>query len=399
MRELSVAEQRYQAVLAVISDGLSISQVASKVGVSRQTLHSWLARYEAEGLQGLIDRSHRPGSCPHQMPAQVEAALLELRRSRPYWGPRRLVFELSRRGVRPVPSESAAYRALVRAQMIDPHLRDRRSRKWKRWERGAPMELWQMDVVGGFALADGTSAKALTGIDDHSRLCVCAKLMARERTRAVCDGLRAALGTYGAPVQILTDNGKVFTGRFNHPPVEVLFEAICREHGIDHLLTQPRSPTTTGKIERFHRSLRAEFLSDREPFANLKVAQQALDEWVIFYNTTRPHQALQMATPNSRFTFETVAADPAVALPAEQGLSAERTGSDWVSRRVTSNGVVSVSWQQVSLGRHYAGSRCDVHVDGALLRFYIGDVLVKTAARNSNGEVRNKRALRTRTGP
>jgi transposase len=208
MRELSVAEQRYQAVLAVIGDGLSISQVASKCGVSRQTLHSWLARYEEAGLEGLIDRSHRPASCPHQMPAEVEAALLELRRSRPYWGPKRLVFELAKRKVSPVPSESAAYRALVRAQMIDPHLRDRRSRKWKRWERAAPMELWQMDVVGGFPLADGTSAKALTGVDDHSRMCVSARLMTRERTRAVCDGLRAALGTYGAPEQILTDNSQ-----------------------------------------------------------------------------------------------------------------------------------------------------------------------------------------------
>jgi transposase len=130
MRELSVAEQRYQAVLAVISDGLSISQVASKVGVSRQTLHSWLARYEAEGLEGLVDRSHWPARCPHQMPADVEARLVELRRSRPYWGPRRLVFELAKRRVTPVPSESAAYRALVRAGMIDPSLRDRRSRKW-----------------------------------------------------------------------------------------------------------------------------------------------------------------------------------------------------------------------------------------------------------------------------
>jgi transposase len=107
MRELSVAEQRYQAVLAVISDGLSICQVASKVGVSRQTLHAWLARYEAEGLDGLKDRSHRPAWCPHQMPAQVEAVLLELRRSRPYWGPRRLVFELAKRQVTPLPSESA----------------------------------------------------------------------------------------------------------------------------------------------------------------------------------------------------------------------------------------------------------------------------------------------------
>ena len=97
-----------------------------------------------------------------------------------------------------------------------------------------------MDIVGGFPLADGTSAKALTGIDDHSRMCVCRTLMARERTRAVCDGLRAALAAYGAPEQILTDNGKVFTGRFSHPPVEVLFDAICRQNGIEHLLTQPR---------------------------------------------------------------------------------------------------------------------------------------------------------------
>jgi transposase InsO family protein len=391
MRELSVAEQRYQAVLAVISDGMSITQVAEKVGVSRQTLHGWLARYEAEGLEGLVDRSHRPGRCPHQMSAAVEAALLELRRSRPYWGPRRLVYELAKRKVTPVPSASAVYRALLRAGMIDPNVRDRRSRKWKRWERGAPMELWQMDIVGGFPLADGTSAKALTGIDDHSRMCVCARLMARERTRAVCDGLRLSLATYGAPEQILTDNAKVFTGRFFHPPVEVLFDAICRQHGIEHLLTQPRSPTTTGKIERFHRSLRAEFLSNRAPFANLKVAQQALDEWVDDYNNVRPHQSLQMATPAHRFsasTAVTAAASPAAAVD-------DRTGGDWVSRRVCANGIVCVSWQQVCVGRHHAGARCDVHVDGDLLRFWIGDNLVKTAARTSRGTVRNKRALRT----
>lgn len=387
-----MAEQRYQAVLSVIGDGLAIWQVAEKVGVSRQTLHSWLARYEAEGLEGLVDRSHRPVSCPHQMPAAVEAQLLELRRSRPYWGPRRLVFELGKRGVVPLPSESAAYRALVRAQMIDPGMRDRRSRKWKRWERGAPMELWQMDIVGGFARADGTSAKALTGIDDHSRMCVCARLMARERTRAVCEGLRSALAAYGAPEQILTDNGKVFTGRFHHPVVEVLFDRICRENGIEHLLTQPRSPTTTGKIERFHRSMRAEFLSNKPAFANLKVAQQALDEWVDYYSTSRPHQSLDMATPAQRFTPAAPAAPAAVSQPPG---GAERTGDGWVSRRVCANGIVCVSWQQVSIGRHYAGARCDVHVDGDLLRFWIGENLVRTAARTNRGEVRNKRALRT----
>src|SRR3954471_22231162 len=220
MRELSVAEQRYQAVLAVIGDGETVTDVAARFGVARKTVHRWLAKYEAGGLEDLADRSHRPRSCPHQMPAAVEVALVELRLAHPSWGPRRLSFELGKRGV--VVSESAAYRALVRLSLVDPAARRPRDRKWKRWERGAPMELWQMDVVGGFVLADGHRAKALTGVDDHSRFCVSAHLMLRETSQQVCQGLVAALLAYGMPEQILTDNGKVFTGRFNAPPVEVL---------------------------------------------------------------------------------------------------------------------------------------------------------------------------------
>jgi transposase-like protein len=169
MRELSVAEQRYEAVRAVIVDGETVTDVAARFGVARKTVHVWLACYEAGGLEGLGDRSHRPRSCPHQMPAAVEVAPVELRVAHPFWGPRRLSFELGKCEM-PV-SESAAYRALVRLNLVDPAAR--RDRKWKRWERGVPMELWQMDVVGGFALADGTRAKALTGVDDHSRFGLC----------------------------------------------------------------------------------------------------------------------------------------------------------------------------------------------------------------------------------
>ncbi len=279
-----MAEQRYRAVLAVIGEGQTVKDVAAAVGVSRQTLHAWLARYEADGLEGLADRSRRPASCPHQMPAEVEARVLELRRRHPSWGPRRIAFEIARLGVGSAPSESAVYRCLVRAQQIVPVRRRRPRREWRRWERGAPMELWQMDVVGGFLLADGTRAKALTGIDDHSRFCVSAMLMPRERTRPVCEALAAAMRAHGVPEQILTDNGRVFTGRFFAPPVEVLFDRICRENGVEHLLTAPRSPTTTGKIERFHRTLRAEFDTARV-FGSLRTAQAALDEWVAYYNT------------------------------------------------------------------------------------------------------------------
>src|SRR5699024_2569832 len=122
-----------------------------------------------------------------------------------------------------------------------------------------------------------------------------------------------------------------------------------------------RSPTTTGKIERFHRSLRAEFLSDRKPFANIKAAQRALDEWVEDYNHVRPHQAIDMMTPAQRFTGTVSPVTSAMPSPP----SCDRTGDDWVSRRVTSNGVVSVAWQQVCVGAHYAGARCDVHVPRA----------------------------------
>lgn len=393
LMELSVAEQRYQAVLAVIADGRAVSEVAGAWSVSRQTVHGWLARYETSGLDGLSDRSHRPRVCPHQMPATVEVAVLAMRRAHPGWGARRIRFELAKKGMDPAPSESAVYRCLVRSGVIDPQARRRRTDRFKRWERGEPMELWQLDLVGGFVLADGTSAKALTGVDDHSRFCVSAVLMRREHTRGVCDGFAAALRTHGVPAQVLTDNGKVFTGRFGHPPVEVLFDRICRENGIEHLLTAPRSPTTTGKIERFHRTLRAEF-DTRRVFDSLPAAQAELDAWVAGYNAERPHQALQMATPAARFarrgaTGQGPAADTSA-------LTVDRTGDGWVARRVAANGVVSVSWQQISVGKHRAGHRIDVHVGEQLLQLWDGPELLKTVIRDSRGEVRKKHAAGAR---
>jgi hypothetical protein len=99
-----------------------------------------------------------------------------------------------------------------------------------------------------------------------------------------------------------------------------------------------------------------------------------------------------MTTPAQRFT----AGQMSPVSPSIAPTQPDRGGDDWVSRRVTTNGVVSVAWQQVCVGAHFAGAQCDVHVDGDLLRFFIGDDLVKTAARTSRAEVRNKRAFRTR---
>jgi transposase InsO family protein len=105
---------------------------------------------------------------------------------------------------------------------------------------------------------------------------------------------------HGVPAQILTDNGKVFTGRFGPGTGEVLFDRICRENSIKHILTRPRSPTTTGKVERWHKTLRREFLDDKV-FETIADTQAQLDRWVEHYNRVRPHQSLGMATPWDRF--------------------------------------------------------------------------------------------------
>lgn len=250
------------------------------------------------------------------------------------------------------------------------------------------MELWQMDVVGGVLLADGRECKVLTGIDDHSRFVVCAGVMIRATSRAVCRHFAGALGTHGVPQEVLTDNGKVFTGRFGHKDIEVLFDRICRENGIDHLLTAPRSPTTTGKIERFHRTLRQEFLTGRT-FEDLERAQAELDGWVASYNGDRPHSALGMATPASRFTADETGR------PADaSALLGERSGDDWISRKITTNGVISVAWQEISCGKHRAGRRVDIHLQGPTMQIWDGDELIKTVLRTNGKEVRKKHAAK-----
>jgi transposase-like protein len=103
--ELGLVEQRYAAVLEVLNEGATVTEVARGCGVSRQTVQRWLRQYADRGLAGLVDRVSRPGSCPHQMPAEVEALIVELRVEKPSRGPRTLLFELEARGVRTEPKQ------------------------------------------------------------------------------------------------------------------------------------------------------------------------------------------------------------------------------------------------------------------------------------------------------
>jgi transposase InsO family protein len=387
-KEISKMEQRYDAVLMVIKDGYSVSEVARKVKVSRQTLYKWLADYEASGLPGLEDRSHRPHHVPHQLDGEREAAIIALRLAHPLWGPVRIAHELQRSGTTP-PALMTIHRVLSRRGLIVARAERKRLPKRKRWERGRPMELWQMDVVGGVLTEGGVEAKILTGIDDYSRFIVCAGVMARATLRPVCAHLASALERYGVPEEILTDNGKVFTNRFGKGDAETLFDRICRENGIAHRLTAPRSPTTTGKIERFHRTLRQEFLTGRL-FASLAAAQRELDEFIELYNTERPHQGIKMVTPSERF-YARDASLPGPALLISDPRAAGG-GVEWVARTVNINGVVTVSGQQFSVGKRRCGHVVDVKVSERTLEVWEGSELIKAVRRLTTGEVRKKKA-------
>ena len=303
-----------------------------------------------------------------RVPPAVEAAIQELRGKHPGWGPRTIAHQLARQGVDPVPGWSSIYRCLVRLGLVEPKARRRRREDYKRWERCRPMELWQMDVVGGVRLADGSEAKIITGVDDHSRFCVSAHVVARATARPTCDALALAMRRHGVPDQILTDNGKVFTSRFGPGSGEVLFDRICKENGVRHLLTAPRSPTTTGKVERFHKTLRTEFL-DGKVFADLAEAQVAIDAWVVHYNHERPHQGIGMVAPVERFRLADlrVVAEP-------QPESDPRV----TTRKVGINGKISFAKYAYPVATWLAGETVEVSVEDGIVNIHHREVLVAT---------------------
>jgi len=199
--ERTVVEQRYEAVMAVVRDGESVAAVARLYSVSRQTVHSWLSKYQADGMAGLIDQSHRPRRSPNQTAPAVEAAICEMRRRRPTWGPRRIVHELQAQGM--IASRASVHRVLVRNRLIVPGTKRRRPGDYKRWERSRPMELWQMDIVGGVHLESGVELKVVTCVDDHSRFCISCGVVPRATAPVVCqvfvDALRIHGGAGGDP--------------------------------------------------------------------------------------------------------------------------------------------------------------------------------------------------------
>jgi transposase InsO family protein len=419
---LSVVEQRLDAVRAVL-DGAEVVEIAAQLGVHRATVHRWVARYLTGQLAGLADRSHRPHSSPRQVAEAVEVMIAEMRREHPRWGSRRIRLEMLRtsgpwaRHDLAVPSERTINRILHRQGLLRARPRKRPKDSYKRFERPGPMQLWQMDIVGGLRLVSPVTgelreAKVVTAVDDHSRYCVIAKVTERATTRAVCLALAQALARFGVPEEIISDNGKQFTDRFGKHGArngEVLFDKICRHNGITHRLTAPASPNQNGKVERFHGTFRPDFLDIAGPFTSVGQAQAAVDAWVAGYNTDRPHQALGEkvpVTPAERFTpappqdrdlvhlwlpaalqaAHTIDAGPAQPRPASTAAAAspaatraQRNGGPVeFDRVVPPSGNLWVAGRQFWLGPARAGTVIRFRADCQLIHLTAGGARIKT---------------------
>lgn len=295
-KECDRVSQREELVAMASSEGVPIAELARRFGVSRKTVYKWLDRHRREGRGALADRSRRPRGCPHRTAEAVERAVLALRAEHPSWGGRKLHHRLRRLGVA-APAPSTITRILHDHGLIDAAQSERR-RRWQRFERAEPNELWQMDFKGPVKLVGGGSCHPLTVIDDHSRYALGLRACADQRRATVRGQLAELFERYGLPWAVLSDNGSPWRAPAGDGLTRLEVWLMRLDVRVVH--GRPFHPQTQGKDERFHRTLQAEVLQGRW-FRDRASVQAVFDPWRSVYNHQRPHEALAMATPAQRY--------------------------------------------------------------------------------------------------
>ena len=342
-QELSVMDQRLELARLARQPGANKSELARRFGINRSNLNKWVRRYREEGPAGLEDRSRRPHDNPNRTPAAVEAEVLRLRAaSNNVWSGRKIAAAMRRAGRPEVPSASTIVEILRRHGRLVAGAATAQG-PYRRFERPAPNELWQMDFKGHFALRAGR-CHPLGVLDDHSRYALGLQACGNEQQATVREHLVAIFRRYGLPEVMLMDNGPPWgdTGCEAHTALGVwlLRLGIRVTHG------RPRHPQTQGKEERFHRTLNAEVLQGRS-FRDLAHCQQAFDTWRPIYNHERPHQALGDATPGERYR-------PSLRSYPERLPAIEYAAGDRV-RKVDGDGLISFKARAWRVGKAFRG--------------------------------------------
>ena len=295
-KEMSPVSLRCEFVALASDERSNMSELCLRFGISRKTGYKWLRRYRQEGVAAMGDRSRRPHESPRRCADKVEAAVLAERDRHPAWGGRKLRVRLRAAGQVHAPSASTITAILKRHGRIDPR-ESIKHQAFIRFEHPEPNDLWQMDFKGHFAVREGR-CHPLTVLDDHSRFSIGLRACANEQTPAVQSQLEGMFERYGLPRRMLMDNGPPFGagGGADYTPLSVWLMRL----GIGVTHGRPYHPQTQGKDERFHRTLNVELLQRHRP-DRFKECQPAFDQWRDVYNLERPHQALGMAVPATRY--------------------------------------------------------------------------------------------------
>lgn len=294
--ERSVSEQRRELV-GLVMGGESVAEASRRLGVSRQTGSKWWGRYQREGEAGLVDRS-RARLSPH--PLQTDIAMvdevLRVRDRFPTWGGRKIRAVLVREGHSGVPAASTITAILRRHNRLRTPLRPQRD--YLRFQADAPNDMWQMDFKGDFALTNGGRCYTLTVLDDHSRFLVGLKACSNQQRPTVKAALTETFRNFGLPTTILCDHGPPWGHDVTQPYTRLGQWLLSLNINVIH--GRPFHPQTRGKDERVHRTLGEDVLS-QQTWDTLTTVQQALNQWGHTYNHYRPHQALNMQTPNDHY--------------------------------------------------------------------------------------------------
>lgn len=283
----TVMEQREAFVEAAERGEESFAALCRRYQISRKTGYKWLKRAQ-EGQQ-LTDQSRRPNRQPTKTPDDVEAQILAMREAHPTWGGRMIKAALERDGCEDIPSARTCCAILKRNGCIDPE-EARKHRPFQRFEREKCNQLWQTDFKGDFLLGDGIRCYPLTILDDHSRFSI--RIEPKSDTKEVKESFIQTFKEFGLPDAILSDNGPQFSG-FRGGYTQ--FERFLMDLDVAPIHGRIMHPQTQGKIERFHRTLKAEAL--REIPDTMEEMNRQFQEWRWFYNELRPHSALGMKPP------------------------------------------------------------------------------------------------------
>lgn len=341
-REVSRMDEKLEFVTLASGEVANMRELCRRFGVSATTGYKWLSRFGQAGEAGLEERSRRPLHSPRRSATAMEEAVLALRVQHPAWGGRKIARRLRDLGHEAVPAPSTVT-AILRRHGIELGAFGGGQASYCRYERSQPNELWQMDFKGHVALAKGR-VHPLTVLDDHSRFSIVLGACANEQTGTVKDQLIGAFRRYGQPETMIIDNGAPWGDGPSNPFTALGVWLI--EHGIRISHSRPYHPQTMGKDERFHRSLKAEVLSG-PPFADLQAAQRAFDRWRTVYNTQRPHEALELAVPASRY-------QPSPRLYVEPIVPFDYAPGD-ITRRVQQTGQVNLLGRRLKLPKAFRG--------------------------------------------